>query len=104
MVFFTFLGRFFSKPLSICIGEIHDFNKWCHVNIPEELLQELLPGPVTLCFKRKKLLNPELNPNSEIIGIRIPDDSFIRQVCRKTNLPLALTSANISGCTRYVGK
>jgi tRNA A37 threonylcarbamoyladenosine synthetase subunit TsaC/SUA5/YrdC len=31
-----------------------------------------------------------------LIGIRIPDYPFIREVCRQVATPLALTSANIS--------
>ena len=38
----------------------------------------------------------KLNPDSNLIGIRIPDHPFIRGVCREIQLPLALTSANIS--------
>ena len=82
--------------MAICVGEIQDLYKWGCINVPEELLQQLLPGPVTLCFKRKDLVNPELNPGAELVGIRIPDHAFIREVCRTTNLPLALTSANVS--------
>ena len=33
---------------------------------------------------------------SPLIGIRIPDYPFIREVCRQVSTPLALTSANIS--------
>ena len=89
-------GRDFSKPVSICVAEIEDIYKWGKVTIPKELLEELLPGPVTLCFKRQSKLNPELNPDSDLVGIRIPDYPFIRAVCRHTKLPLALTSANPS--------
>lgn len=89
-------GRDSSKPVSICVAEIEDVYNWGQVTIPKELLQALLPGPVTLCFKRQPQLNPELNPDSELVGIRIPDYPFIRAVCRETKLPLALTSANRS--------
>ena len=90
------LGRNFSKPVAICVSEVQDLYHWSHVNIPEELLKELLPGPVTLCFNRKDSLSPELNPGADLVGIRIPDHEFIREVCRLTKLPLALTSANVS--------
>jgi len=89
-------GRNFSKPVAICVSEVQDLYHWGHVNIPEELLKELLPGPVTLCFNRKDSLSPELNPGADLVGIRIPDHEFIREVCRLTKLPLALTSANVS--------
>jgi len=89
-------GRDFAKPVAICVAELEDVYKWGRVTIPKELLNQLLPGPVTLCFERLPSLNQRLNPDSSLIGIRIPDHSFIRGVCREIQLPLALTSANIS--------
>ena len=89
-------GRHQSKPISICVADFNEVGLWGKVTISEELLKELLPGPVTLCFQRQNRLNPELNPDSSIIGIRIPDHPFIQEVCRQTQSPLALTSANVS--------
>ena len=89
-------GRDQSKPISICVANIEDIDRWGQVTVSTDLLRELLPGPVTLCFTRKKELNKELNPDSSIVGIRIPDHQFIREVCRRTQCPLALTSANVS--------
>jgi len=89
-------GRDFAKPVAICVAELEDVYKWGHLTIPEELLSQLLPGPVTLCLNRQPELNKRLNPDSNLIGIRIPDHPFIRGVCREVKLPLALTSANIS--------
>lgn len=84
------------KPIAICVAEIEDLIKWSHVTVPDALLHELLPGPVTVVFERKQTLNPAFNPDTRLIGIRIPDHKFIREVCSYVNSPLALTSANIS--------
>ena len=89
-------GRNQAKPVAICVADIDDVYKWGQVPISKELLKTLLPGPVTLCFTRNDSLNPELNPEASLIGIRIPDHPFIQEVCRQTKLPLALTSANVS--------
>ena len=79
---------------------ILSFNRfrWAHVTVPESLLRVLLPGPVTVIFERKQDLNLTLNPDTSLIGIRIPDHLFIRALCRACAGPLALTSANVSGC------
>jgi 2',5'-phosphodiesterase len=68
-------------------------------DLPPGLLQDLLPGPVTLLLRRRAdaPLAPELNPGVPAIGVRIPDAPFIRAVCRQHRAALALTSANISG-------
>ena len=62
----------------------------------DEVLEDLLPGPVTLIFKRSALLNPSLNPTNNSVGIMIPKFQFIQDLSKKCNEPLALTSANLS--------
>ncbi|XP_061632814.1 yrdC domain-containing protein, mitochondrial isoform X2 [Phyllopteryx taeniolatus] len=89
-------GRNEQKPLAICVGEIHDIYRYCKVEVKEELLSDLLPGPVTLVLERSEILNKELNPFTSLVGIRIPDCGFMRRLCQMCGEPLALTSANVS--------
>ena len=63
----------------------------------EDLLSDLLPGPVTVVFERSPALNPTFNPHTHLIGVRIPDNQFMQQVAKQCDSPIALTSANISG-------
>lgn len=84
------------KPLAICVGGIRDIYKYCKVTVKEELLANLLPGPVTLVFERTDVLNKELNPFTSLVGVRIPDHLFMRHLCQMCGEPLALTSANIT--------
>lgn len=85
-----------TKPLAICVAEVADVYHWGKVTIPHSLLSSLLPGPVTLVFQRTPQLNPALNPGTDLVGIRIPDEEFIRTVVKCCGSPIALTSANIS--------
>ncbi|XP_062321640.1 yrdC domain-containing protein, mitochondrial [Osmerus eperlanus] len=89
-------GRNGQKPLAICVGEIQDIYKYCKVSVKEELLEELLPGPVTLVLQRSTVLNTDLNPFTPLVGVRIPNHPFMRRLCQLCAEPLALTSANIS--------
>lgn len=86
-----------NKPVAICVSQVSDVAKWGRVTVNEQLLHDLLPGPVTLVFERSPFLNPELNPGTKLVGIRIPDSWFIRQLASSCAEPLALTSANVSG-------
>lgn len=95
-------GRNGHKPLAICVGEIQDIYKYCKVKVKRELLCDLLPGPVTLVFERSEELNTDLNPFTSLVGVRIPDHPFMRQLCQMCGEPLALTSANISSQTSTV--
>ena len=70
--------------------------RWAINTVPIDLLNELLPGPVTLILRRRDALNPFLNPNNDTVGIRIPDSPFIIELAQKFDNPIALTSANVS--------
>ncbi|KAI4461347.1 sua5 [Holotrichia oblita] len=86
-----------NKPVAICVGQVCDIQKWAQVqHLPNKLLKSLLPGPVTLVLKCAHKLDKSLNFDGKI-GIRIPDYKFIQDVCNGLNVPLALTSANLSG-------
>ncbi|KAE8624283.1 hypothetical protein XENTR_v10005898 [Xenopus tropicalis] len=89
-------GRNGTKPLAICVGNVDDIYRYCQVRVPDQLLRDLLPGPVTLVMERSDRLNKELNPFTSLVGVRIPDHAFIRQLAEVCSEPLALTSANIS--------
>ncbi|TRY92371.1 hypothetical protein DNTS_012359, partial [Danionella cerebrum] len=95
-------GRNEQKPLAICLPEIQDIYRFCKVCVKDDLLRDLLPGPVTLVLERSPTLNPDLNPFTKLIGVRIPDHPFMRRLCQLCDEPLALTSANISEQTSTV--
>jgi tRNA threonylcarbamoyl adenosine modification protein (Sua5/YciO/YrdC/YwlC family) len=92
-------GRSATKPLAICVGNVEDVELYGTVtDLPKGLLGALFPGPVTLILPRgdSSLLDKSLNPGLGSIGVRIPDDHFIRSLCTTFGGALALTSANLS--------
>lgn len=89
-------GRSETKPLAVCLGRVADVYRYCHVRVPEGLLKDLLPGPVTLVMERSEELNKDLNPFTPLVGIRIPDHAFMQDLAQVFGGPLALTSANLS--------
>ncbi|XP_008516124.2 threonylcarbamoyl-AMP synthase [Equus przewalskii] len=89
-------GRSEAKPLAVCLGRVADVYRYCHVRVPEGLLKDLLPGPVTLVMERSEELNKDLNPFTPLVGIRIPDHAFMQDLAQVFGGPLALTSANLS--------
>lgn len=84
------------RAIAICVGTIEDVKRWGIVTVSDEILNDLLPGPVTLIFQRSPDLNPHLNPSARTIGIRIPEHKFIKKLAVKCKQPFALTSANVS--------
>ncbi|KAM8997490.1 threonylcarbamoyl-AMP synthase [Ara ararauna] len=93
---YSLKGRNGRKPLAICLGDVERLYRYCRVNVPDALLRDLLPGPVTLVLQRSEELNKDLNPFTSLVGVRIPNHPFIRELARACSGPLALTSANIS--------
>ena len=71
-------------------------SRWAKCEKYSDLLKDLLPGKVTTVFERKDVLNPNLNPGNPLVGVRIPDHWFVRQLVSRCGHPIALTSANIS--------
>lgn len=87
------------KPVAVCVPNITQLKHYSlAAHLPDTLLTSLLPGAVTIVlYKSRYLSNPLLNNGIAKIGLRIPDDQFIQNVCAKFNAPIALTSANRSG-------
>ena len=55
------------------------------------------PGPLTLIFNAQTSLGMDLGETQGTIAVRVPDHEVTRTLLRKTG-PLAVSSANISGC------
>ncbi|XP_035687172.1 yrdC domain-containing protein, mitochondrial-like isoform X1 [Branchiostoma floridae] len=89
-------GRNSSKPVAISVAEVSDIPRWARMTVPMELLQDLLPGPVTVVMQRTAALNTNLNPSTDLVGIRVPQHKFMRQLAETCMEPIALTSANTS--------
>ncbi|XP_010264692.1 PREDICTED: yrdC domain-containing protein, mitochondrial isoform X2 [Nelumbo nucifera] len=93
-------GRKYTSPLAICVGDVSDIKRFAVTDhLPHELLDNLLPGPVTVVLMRgeSSILEKSLNPGLDSIGVRVPDSNFIRAIACGSGSALALTSANLSG-------
>lgn len=90
-------GREFTKPLSICVSSINKIQTYAEIDhLPRNLLNDFLPGPVTIILNRTENLNSHLNPSTYKVGIRIPKCDFVQQLTTCFYAPIALTSANNS--------
>lgn len=95
---YSIKGRDASKPVAICVSAIKDLRIWGESShLSDDLLNKLLPGPLTVVLeKTNNLNNPYLNPSTTKIGIRIPDHQFVNSITEIFQMPMALTSANFS--------
>lgn len=88
---FQIKRRINDKPIAICVRSVQEIARYGKVDLDiTPLLNNLLPGPVTLLFEALPYLNTRL------VGIRMPDHPFMMQVAQLCHAAIALTSANKS--------
>ncbi len=91
--------RRLNNPLSAHLSDIKDVEKLCK-NIPEsfyQLAEKFLPGPLTIVLPKKDNVPDIVTGGLNSLGIRIPDNKFVRTLIRETGIYIAGTSANLSG-------
>ena len=70
--------RSHSKAVSLMIYDSQDIEKYAYVNTnAQKLIDEFMPGMITLVLKKKSILSDDFTAGLETIGIRIPDDPFV---------------------------
>jgi len=88
------------KPIPIFVKDIKMAKGLAQISKKQqEFLAKIWPGEVTVVLKQRKDCNlPKiLFGKRKTIGLRIPKHKLVKVLLKKTNKPLAGTSANISG-------
>lgn len=88
--------RPFDKPITIIVSDLNMWEKCAYIDERAKMLiEEFLPGPLTIALKKKELIPDILNPKA--IAARIPSHPVAFLLVRKAKVPITATSANISG-------
>ncbi|WP_445737998.1 L-threonylcarbamoyladenylate synthase [Mariniflexile sp.] len=87
-----------SKALICLVADDRMLKKYVK-NIPEVALNiiDITDKPTTIIYDDAQNLASNLIAEDGTIAIRIPDDEFCFQLCRKLNGAIVSTSANVSG-------
>lgn len=86
-----------NKSIAVLLGDAQQAHLVAH-DFPakaQRLADRYWPGALTIIIRKKAGLPENLTANA-LVGLRIPDLDFTRDLIRLTG-PLAVTSANISG-------
>ena len=86
-----------NKSIAVLLGDAEQAHLVAH-EFPakaQRLADKYWPGALTIIIRKKAGLPGNLTSNA-LVGLRIPDLDFTRDLIRLTG-PLAVTSANISG-------
>ncbi len=96
---FELKGRAFKKPISVAVSSFEMLESVAIVESAEveEILNALLPGPVTVLLPRKAVLPEILTGGSPLVGVRMPEHEIALRLITAFGRPLTATSANISG-------
>jgi len=92
------------KPLPALVSSIDDVRKVSAFLPPifYELTAKFWPGALTLIVKAKDILPPEVTAGGKTIAVRMPDNQIALELIRRFGIPLATTSANLSGMREAV--
>ncbi len=61
------------------------------------LAKEFWPGGLSLVLRRTVVVPDAVTAGGDTVAVRVPDQSFVRDLCRQLGAPLAVTSANRHG-------
>jgi L-threonylcarbamoyladenylate synthase len=91
--------RPFDNPPIVHVGNPKDAYRLVETALPEAetLMKEFWPGPLTLIFKRSKIVPDVTVAGLETIAIRMPRHNVALALLRESNCPIAAPSANLAG-------
>ncbi len=91
-------GRANDNPLIVHISDFNMLNDLVEEPTPLEkkLMDAFMPGPFTLILKKKDIIPSNVSANLDTVGIRMPANKIAHELIKKSNLPIAAPSANIS--------
>lgn len=97
---FSLKNRPEEKALPIFVKDVVTARKLAYISDSKaKFLEKVWPGPVTMVFDHKEKLPLNLTGGAFSLGLRIPDNAFLRTLLGKLPFPLVQTSANISNKT-----
>lgn len=96
---FEIKGRPFDNPLIIHIADMKTLRTLVSQIPPRanRIIKKFWPGPVTLVLKKSKIVPKITTGGLSTVAVRMPRNNVALALIRKSGLPIAAPSANISG-------
>ena len=97
-------GRPESKPLLVLVSSVLMAESLVE-EIPSQarsLMDRYWPGPLTLVFRARARVPPEVTAGTGTIGMRIPGNRIARGLVHAAETPITAPSANLSGASPAV--
>lgn len=93
-------GRPMQKPLCVLISDISMLEKIVDFISPleQKLIDAFWPGPLTIKFKKKENVLPEIvSAGDEFVRVRFLESGLVHELIKIADVPIVAPSANISG-------
>ncbi|HYE82807.1 MAG TPA: L-threonylcarbamoyladenylate synthase [Clostridia bacterium] len=97
---FTAKGRPSDNPLIVHISSINMLLYLIGSPLSEAaklLIEKYWPGPLTLIFRKSRKVPYEVTAGLDTVAVRMPDNKIALELIKRSELPIAAPSANISG-------
>ena len=86
------------KPYTLMLSSIGEIEKYAYLTKRDKkIIARYMPGPLTVLLRAKDVVPGYVTHNTGIIGIRVPDMDYIREMIAYLGKPLLVPSANRSG-------
>ena len=90
-------GRDEGKPISLIVSSLEMLEKFVEFTpAQKDKAINFLPGPYTLVLMKKNGVNLPVTQTKKV-GVRVPENNFLRQLVNSLGFPITGTSANLSG-------
>jgi L-threonylcarbamoyladenylate synthase len=86
-------------PLPLLLPDAVVIESVC-TNVPPlawQLAERFWPGGLSLVLHRSSAVPDSVTAGGSTVAVRVPDNSLVRELCRRLDAPLAATSANRHG-------
>lgn len=85
------------KPFTLMLGDKKEIKKYATFSHKtQRIIDEFMPGEITLLLRPKDELYPWVTLNSKYIGIRVPNSKEVCDLINSLGKPMLVSSANIS--------
>ena len=90
--------REFSKPMIILVSDIEMLKNYTKNwnSLQERLIDTYFPGAMTILLEKKDEIPDIVTSGKKEVGVRIPNNIFLREIIKVLGHPIIATSANIS--------
>lgn len=92
-------GRPSDNPLIVHVSSKEDVYSLAET-VPEnaeKILDILCPGPITIILNKSNLVPDVVTAGEKTVAIRFPENEIARELIKKSGVPVAAPSANLSG-------